>query len=76
MPSSNNWQLFNVIQGFFIRVTRKLSDREEEGEELVLAGDKAAWSLGLLWAVLGKGQGGGAGSWLWVQTAWPPRGES
>lgn len=33
IPSSSNWQLFNVTQGFFIRSARKLPDREEEGEE-------------------------------------------
>lgn len=56
-----------MTQGFFIRATRKLPDSEEEGEERVLAGDKAAWSLGLSAAVQRWGAGGGAGSWPWVR---------
>lgn len=33
----------------------------------MLAGDKAAWSLGLSEALRGWGQGGGAGSWPWAR---------
>lgn len=46
-----------MTQGFFIRATKKLPDREEEGEERVLAGDKAALSLGLSEAMQRWGQG-------------------
>lgn len=55
-----------MTQGFFIRATRKLPDSKEEGEERVLAGDKAAWSLGLSGGCAEVGAGGGAGSWPWV----------